>query len=180
MSNNERFAPIYKYRLSTAEMHEIIDMVAAGARVSDICKKFTISQQFLHQWRKKDTLFGQRFDEARKAAAESMVESLTDIAKDAVTPTDVAIASLKSNNIKWIASKHNREQYGEKMEMNIHQTLDISGILKAAEARIGPILDQSELKEIQTIETIAEYNDIPTGLEPVVPTKKPESIDDLL
>lgn len=160
----------YKYRLSSTDMDEIVVKIGQGVDISAICDEYSISRFFFHDWARRDTLFGQRVEQARKVAADIAVEQLKTLGDD----------KLKSDNIKWVASKIDREKYGEKMEVNVNQTLDISGILAAANARLGPMLDQRDLEKLQANETIAEFDELTTGHKPVAASDAPGDIDELL
>jgi len=149
------------------EMNEILVKIAHGVKLINICKEFQISTHHFNTILLKDPLFKQKFDEARQIHVETLVDSLESIADNCLTPVDVSAARIKADNIKWIASKRHREQYGEKIEMNVHQTLDLSDVLKAANARVVPMLDQQQSQITQAIETIDESKDNTTGYKPV-------------
>lgn len=166
---------VYKYRLTPTEIEQILILVADGNKIVDICKQFHISTSHFNGFLLADSHFRLKFDQAREIHADILVDSLLTIADNCITPADASAARIKSDNIKYIASKRYREQYGEKIEMNVHQTLDLSDVLRAANARVVPMLDQQQNQITQPIETIDESKDNTTGLKPVG-----ESFDDLL
>jgi transposase-like protein len=153
--------------ISELQREKIIELVSEGARIADICKQFSISPMLLRIMRQDDALFGQKFDLAQKVFAELRVEELQTIADQAVTPTDATVASIKSKNIQWLAGKHDREKYGDKVDVAVNATLDITRALDAANARLGPVLDQTNIAKHQVPELIAEFTELETGLKPV-------------
>jgi hypothetical protein len=71
----------------------------------------------------------------------NQVESLKNIVDGYSCMEDVNAARLRSDNIKWSASKIVPETYGDNINLNINHTLDLSSVLLAAENRIIPILE---------------------------------------
>ncbi len=172
-----------KYYLGPDAMDDIVDEISKGAKSSDLCDKYSITQYYFFKSFEKEPLFQKKLDEARKYAAICEIEALNDDLDQVITPTDAAVAKLRADNRKWTAAKHARDIYGEKMEVSVHQTLDISRVLGAANQRIGPVLDQTTTAidvtpvESTTCETHA------TGSKPVESVEAPKkggSFDDLL
>lgn len=174
-----------QHRLTEAMFNKIIDKISNNIGITRACNECGILPEYFRHLLKTDTLFKQEFEDARAFAIDCRVDELYELADKAITPIDLGIAKLKSENARWIASKRARDTYGEKMEVSVHQTLDISRALEAAEARLGPMLDHKKItRDVKPLISNAEFADITTGFEGVVenyaPSKKPESLDDLL
>lgn len=169
-----------QHRITDVKFEQIIEKIANNISITQACNECCMSPQFFRHLLNTDTLFRQQFDEARAFAAECKTDELYDIAKDCQNPIELGAAKLASENIRWLASKRARDTYGEKMEMNVNQTLDISKVLDAAQQRLGPILDlQKNVTQSISTQSIS-YDEIYAGQKPVTSPKKSESIDDLL
>jgi hypothetical protein len=87
---------------------------------------------------------------ARKFQAFAMVDDMKDLADGDGDPAKVR------NQIevrKWTASRLNRKEFGDSVEVNMNQTIDIAGALTAARERVTrPVSDQLEHDEAQTVE----------------------------
>lgn len=172
-----------EYFLDEQQMNRILPEIADNVKIAVICDSYAITPYFLFKSFEKQPLFRQKFDEARRIAAILSVETLNDDLDSCETPTDATIAKLKADNKRWRASKEARDIYGEKMELNVNQTLDISKVLNAADARIAPILHQHIPMLDVTPMKSNPYVDLTTGLEPVEESQsaeKVEAFDDLL
>lgn len=160
-----------------SEIEEILVKIGNGEAISAICREYGITPYHYQKYLKSDSLFQSKLETAQQISAECKVDELIALADGIESAADAAIARVKSENIKWLATKQYREKYGEKMEVNVHQTLDLSKVLAAASARVAPILHQ----EKQTIDVTPridyETENKTTGLEPVASL---ETIDDLL
>jgi hypothetical protein len=80
-------------------------------------------------------------NESKRAIYNAAIEAQTHILADTLidipdTYEDVARAKLKSENIKWILSKRNRKDYGDKLEIDHNHTVDIRQALESANARL--------------------------------------------
>ncbi len=161
-----------KTQVSYSEMQAILEETAQGIEITDICKKYGIHLFHFKKQLMNDSLFISEFNMARSVAAEALVAKLLTIGEDVNNGGDTASAKIKSDNIKWIASKHAREIYGEKMDVAVHQTLDLSKVLEAANARVIPMLHKEQM-QLPVIS--ATYTEIATGLEPVAENAAPNS-----
>lgn len=166
-----------KWILSPTQLDTMMKDIAAGMLIKDILVKYHIDQASFSDLLRKDALFKKNFEEARKIAALAKAEQLETIADECASMLDIHIARLKSDNIKFLVSKHNRETYGDKQEVNINNTLDLSKILEAAKNRVAPMLRDVTPSNHTLIENQA------TGCKPVDAQEADNdctSIDDLI
>lgn len=160
-------------------MEEILDLVAQGEGIASICKKYGMSRYQYASYLQKDTLFSQKIKEAKKIYAESLVNGLIGITKGAIAPVDASCAKIESDNIKWLASKIDRENYGDTSRIDVHQTLDLAPIIAKAEQRLVPIRDLTK-DAIDVTPVESDTSDDETTDIKSVDDDKPESFDDLL
>ena len=88
-------------------------------------------------------------------ALEIRSDLLADEALDiADTEPDAAKARNRIEVRKWLASKHNTKRYGDRIDLNVTQTLDVAGTLQEARARLlRPVRDQLGVSDAQVIDT---------------------------
>jgi hypothetical protein len=158
-----------KISLKLKDYDDILDMISQGRALSDICHAKQITPYFWQTTIRKDTLFSEKVKAAQEFYIESQVDSLISLADAAETQVDVQKAKIKSENIKWLASKRSRETYGDRTDINIHQTLDLSSVLNAANSRVLPML-----REVQKI---SDASDATEAIEVIEAT---EFIEDIL
>ncbi len=82
---------------------------------------------------------------AQASRTELMVEEIVEIAD---TEPDANRARVRTDARKWYASKMNSKKYGDRIDLNVNQTVDIGKALAEARARSG----QSVIKDAQPIE----------------------------
>ena len=109
-------------------------MAAEGASITMIIDEICLTAYYFHKARDTDPIFAKSFSEARAEGLEMRADELLDIANDLTI--DVNRARLKSDNIKWILSKRKPGTYGDKLDLNVNQVVDIGTALQAAKSRL--------------------------------------------
>jgi hypothetical protein len=62
-------------------------------------------------------------------------------------------ARVIAENNRWAASRRNSKKYGDRIDLNVTQTLDISGtLLEAKQRMLRPMRDQLGATDVQTID----------------------------
>ena len=94
--------------------------------------------------------FARIFALARQEGLDNLADDLLDIPD---TCDDILKARLKSENTKWLLSKRKPQVYGERLDLHVNQTVDISTALKEARARtVLPMCDPGTLPKHEVIE----------------------------
>ena len=133
-------------------MIEIIEDVAEGTglRAAIASRGATIRSFFsvLHTMPDLEAAY----DLARKARAEVLVDEVILIADN------LELNPIRARNQidarKWYAAKMQPTKYGDRLDINVNQTVDISGALNDAKARVTRrISDARQVIEAQAIET---------------------------
>lgn len=75
------------------------------------------------------------YDRAQQARTEMLVDEIVEIAD---TEPDPQKARVRTDCRKWVASKMKPNKYGERLDININQTVDISSALTDARKRALP------------------------------------------
>lgn len=84
------------------------------------------------------------------------------------TEQDAGKARNRIDVRKWLASKHNSKRYGDRIDLNVTQTLDISATLQEARTRLlRPMRDQLTAEDAQVIDLPRQITQSPSALQAV-------------
>jgi len=156
--------------LSLAETR-MVGLVAGGMPAVKARKLIGLSDYMYRRLRVDNPAFERELAQARAILQEDRVDTIHEIARDW---PDVNRAKLAIDNIKWEASKLNK-QYSDRLDLNVTATIDIGTALSEARNRslVRPIRDLEDVQVTQVIdstctivpesidnESIAEHPDI--------------------
>lgn len=108
--------------------HVILDRIAAGDYVTEIAREWGVSRYTLYAWR--DDGGEERveaWNHARELSAEAHVEDAEKIlfedAPPGISSAEVSLRKEQANFKRWLASKRNREEYGDdRQAVNVNVT----------------------------------------------------------
>ena len=145
---------VLKYRhsrdLTDQEKDDIIEQVCLGKVYTRICDDMGITRRSLREAMFKDPLFKEKMELARVDATDDLADSLLTVTDGCETLVQVGCAKIKSENIKAVVGFRNPNKYGNRVDININQRLDLSSVLAAADARIVHVRDHNrQLAEAQ-------------------------------
>ena len=124
-----------KYSETIAE--KILSRYADGETLSTICKdKNMPKRNTVYRWRQSYSTFGEAYLRAQEEHTDALVDEAGDIVDTEQNPQ---LAKVRADHRKWLASKLNRNKYGDKIEVNETKTLDISPTLALAVERMRAI-----------------------------------------
>ena len=119
--------------LLTKEQKELaVELVSQGKKIREIPDIILCSDKAFRYERLHDLTFQESFTRARQSYLETLEDSLLKIADE---EPDVYRARLKSDNIKWVLSKRIPQVYGDRIDVTVNQTIDISQALSDARKR---------------------------------------------
>jgi exoribonuclease R len=130
--------------LSEEQVRRALELAAEGLSIKDIRKEIGVSADELYKFRQVDATFDQKFKIARQEGLEELADSLLDIVDEY---QDVQKARVKSENIRFLLSKRKPHVYGDRIDINITERVDIAAALNEAKARLN---NSREVKEIDT------------------------------
>ena len=124
-----------KYSKKIAD--KILSRYGDGETLSKICKdKKMPKRNTVYRWRSSYPDFG----EAYLLAQEQHVDALVDQAGEIVdTEANPQLAKVRADHRKWLASKLNRNKFGDKIDVQHNHTLDIAPVLALAVKRMESI-----------------------------------------
>lgn len=166
----EAFLTVHISRL--AQDH-ILEAVAAGERLSDVCAAAGVSESTLFRYRRKVPEFGRQFDLALADSVECDMLALRDLARlepSAEGAERIALGTATAEDLSLTVRARAREtqfrilawyithrapgKYGDKLALDVTQRLDMRQVLLGAEARIARLTAQRTL-HLGTVSTAA-------------------------
>lgn len=117
-----------------------IDMAVEGKSARKIIEVIHTTSHAFWTYRNENPIFAQKYQDARQEGLELLADDLIDITD---RESDVNKARLISENTKWLLSKRKSKTYGDRLDVNINQTVDIGSALLDARARALPQLPKS-------------------------------------
>lgn len=140
--------------LTTSDRHTrveaVIQRVLEGMPIREAIKGNFSSVGALYDCVSGERELSVRFARAMEIRAELLVDEMTEIADSNDDPQRVR---NRVDVRKWIASKLLPKKYGERIDLNVTQTIDIGEALREAKARIvRPVIDQLPTPQPQVID----------------------------
>lgn len=130
-----------KYKLPSApeytdeQLTVAVEMAAKGESLKNIIQAIITDEVKFWAYRLHHPEFFNKFEQARQEGLEHLADGLITAHADDI---DVQRARLKSDNHKWLLSKRKPSVYGDKVDIHVSQTIDISGALDEARTRALP------------------------------------------
>jgi hypothetical protein len=147
----ENSAVFYTIKVITNKQKKAaIRMAIEGRTLQQIHEELGCTCEAFYRLRQRDPAFAATFAAARGEGLELIADSLLTITE---TEPDVYRARVKSENIRWILSKRKPTTYGDKIDINVTQTVDIGAALIEAKSRaVRSIGDQSQIIDAEVAE----------------------------
>jgi hypothetical protein len=169
--------------LNSNIFREILHEYVEGAPLDDCLKKRFIAKWDWHHYIEEHQEAKIAYQKAREYVLENHVEQIVQIADTDENPHR---ARLRCDVRKWIASKLKPNVYGDRMELNVTNSIDIRAAIEAGRARMRDVSTQDELpqRDLETeiknqiIETIELKIEGDAGHKPVEPKNADENSDD--
>lgn len=164
-----------------AKVDAVITDIFEGATTKIALEKQGLKHEKFRRYLAKDIERSLRYLHAQEARSELMAEETLTIAD---TEPDPQVARNRIQVRQWIASKHNPKRYGDRIDLNLTQTVDIRGVLAGFDTRVLPMRDLASLEEKQIIDITNETHVSSTGPKPAdtpkpVPIALPDTKDDI-
>ena len=133
-----------------AAAQRAIELVTEGATLKVALSEVGITRKLFASAISSVRELGLAYARAREISADFLVDEALDVVKN---EPDVQRAREIANMHRWAAGKFNAKRYGERIDLNVSQTLDVSDALKEARARmIRPMHDQLTQQHPQVID----------------------------
>lgn len=153
----------------------IISEIYDGKTIESLLKKYDTNAKAFYVFIDKVPLLSQEYARAQIAKAEMVVDQIIDIADN---DEDANRARVRTDARKWYASKMQPKKYGDRIDLNITESVDIAGALSDAKARVLSVRDQRNIMDAELVNTKQIANAKPTGSTPVseqIPTNSKDA-----
>lgn len=124
-------------RMDADRVKQILDKIFEGAWLKDALEKN--EREPFYKYLDEFPESARLYDRAQQVRAELVVDEIIEIADD-----HTADPQHNRNRIdarKWVASKMRPTKYGDRIDVNVTATVDLTAALMAAERRLLPIKD---------------------------------------
>ena len=150
-------------------IEHILDRILDGVPLKKAVTAEGITVRTFHRWISGDREAGLSYARALEILSDVEVDEAKEIAD---TEPDAGKARNQIDIRKWRASKRNSRVYGDRVDLNVTQTLDISTTLQEAKARLlRPVRDQLGVSDAQVIDMPRL---IPTGARDTQSVDRPK------
>ena len=127
-----------------------IKCVAERMSLKDACAAAGLTVAEFHATLGRVRDLAVAYARAREIRADLWADEIVDIADSA---TDYNKARNQIDARKWLASKHNHRTYGDRVDINVAQTISISDALAEAQLRVlRPACDQPAILDAEIID----------------------------
>lgn len=125
-----------------------ISRICEGFNLAETCALLHINPAAMILARQNDPAFDNTIRLAQSFRADMLVDKLENIEDYEENPM---MARVISDNIKWLASRRNRQIYGDKVEVNHNHIIDIRGAIEAARQRTLADIDAKPLNTLPVV-----------------------------
>lgn len=123
--------------LSQATQDKIIELAETGLDVTSICIRAGIGETTFIRFRTRDPAFAARWELARQASSEILADRLLTLGEDVDSVHSAMAAKLRSDNIRSVVAWRNPRVYGQKLNVDVTHSIDLSGALIQANNRVS-------------------------------------------
>lgn len=149
--------------LSDEKKKLAIELAQQGKSIRKIREDIEIEINAFYAALREDLVFAEGFSCARHEGLEELADELIEIPDEYADPQR---GRLKSDNIKFLLSKRKPQVYGDRLDLNVSNNVDISGALAEAKARALPMRDLKILDVPHVVKKIEEVIANATGHKP--------------
>jgi len=137
--------------VSDGLINEILDELLQGITIRKACAKFGVSSStFLYRVTTGGNELSGRYARVMEARADVLADETIDIADDESKDPNRARNQIQAR--QWVTSKTAPKKFGDRIDLNVTQSLDIRAILADARGRLRPISDQQNILDVEVID----------------------------
>ena len=105
------------------------------------------------------------YTRVRALRADLMADAVLEVSRSDLNERNPNAARNQMNALTWLASKLKPELYGERIDLNVTQQVDIRGALEEAKSRIRDVI---AIRTTASIESHKAIESTATGSKPVL------------
>lgn len=130
-------------------VRQAIEAIASGDTLKSALANVRLTAWQLNNALSSDRELALSYARAQEIRADLLADQIITIADDETK--DPHRARNQINARQWIASKHHSKRYGDRIDLNVTQTIDIGSTLQEARARLlRPMSDQLVIEHEET------------------------------
>jgi hypothetical protein len=153
----------------------IIQAIANGAKIKDATIDHGVTYWVFHKWLCDDPELDGLYSRARAARMELITDEIIEIADNEV---DAQKARNRIDARKWMASKLSPAKYGDRIDLNVNQSVDLKTPYLEAINRVNRLrADSSTVIEVKPTIIPITSDVTPTGYQPVTVDNADHSLD---
>ena len=155
----------------------VIKAITEKSSLVDACSAAGLSVAEFHHTLGRVRDLALAYARAREIRADLWADEIVEIADKA---SDANKARNQIDARKWLASKHNQKVYGERIDLNVAQTISVNAALAEAQQRVlRSVCDHPPTLDAEIVENKYDCSQEPTDCKSVgcLPTPIPEAPD---
>lgn len=134
-----------------AKAYQAVALLEEGLPLKDALDRCDLKRATFSAALSSERELALKYARARETSADFLVDEALDVVRNEEN-------QLKARNIadmcRWAAGKFNSKRYGDRIDLNVTQTLDISGtLLEARQRTLRPVSDQQDVIDVQAIDS---------------------------
>jgi len=143
-------------QLAPVQHETLLAVALEGKPLKEIAAAVGLTVRTLFRIAESDITFRNALAQARDSGIDVLVDEMLTIARDENIPVDRA--RVLCDVIRWIAARRAQRRYGDRLDMNINQSIDLAGTLIEARRRSEqPVCNQLDPAQSQVIDATYEY-----------------------
>lgn len=151
---------------SNALVQNIIERILNGSSLKDATKQCGIDVFKFNRMLQGDRAAAQAYARAVEIRADVLADEALHIADN---ENDSSKARNQIQVRQWLASKLYAKRYGDRIDLNVTQTIDIGSTLAEARSRLLPVHDQHNVIDVESRAVTGLAEDRATDCESAPP-----------
>ena len=123
---------------------KIFSVIEGGMTTRAAIKHFEVGNRTFYKWLDSDEGRRQRYFQARKRWADMIAEEVVDIADGAVDAHDATVRKLRIDARKWVASRVNPDEWGERRDPLLNISLGDQHLTALKDLMNGQLIEQDK------------------------------------
>ncbi len=138
---------------SKAQIDRVIELILDGMPLREAVKSVGLTPQLFNYRLQSDKKASVAYARAIEIKADMLADEVVHVAD---SDTDPAKVRNQMQARQWLASKLYAKRYGDRIDLNVTQTVDIGATLAEARARVLPARYLSDATDAQIIDSSGE------------------------
>lgn len=149
----------------------VIELMLDGMPLRAAVKTAGLTPQLFHYRLSQDKVAAVAYARAVEIRADLLADEVIHLADGDGDPAKVR---NQMQARQWLASKLHAKRYGDRIDLNVTQTIDVSATLAEARARLlRPVRDQDDIVDAQLIDSTAKQLAKPSDNQSLNPAAAP-------